>query len=183
MKQAHVDALGPRGRTWLDIASGRDNWRQDSRERESEGDKEGERDREVDDRAAGFPGHAMVPPRALRRRCRHTKCAPTDSARPLPAVSSVCGCPPTQGGMWVVHRTRRLAPHAGEGRAQNQTGRTRQTDTRGSGGERAGADTWRVDTIDATACHHPPQGERERERTTTTRPMDSHRPRRRRLLS
>ena len=66
--------------------------------------------------------------------------------------------------MWVVHRTCRLASHAGEGRAQNQTGRTRQTDTRGSGGERAGADTRRVDTIDATACHHPPQRERERER-------------------
>ena len=36
----------------MDIASGRDNWRQD-RERESEGGKEGEKDREVDDRGSG----------------------------------------------------------------------------------------------------------------------------------
>ena len=39
--------------------------------------------------AAGFPGHAMVPPRALWRRYRHKKCAPTDSARSLPAVLCV----------------------------------------------------------------------------------------------
>ena len=146
----------------MDIASGRDNWRQD-RERESEGGKEGERDREVDDRGSGLSrSRCGSPARALRRRCRHTKCAPTDSARSLPAVP--CVPPNAQGGMWVVHRTCRLASHAGEGRAQNQTGRTRQTDTRGSGGERAGADTRRVDTIDAAACHHPPQRERERER-------------------
>ena len=37
----------------MDIASGRDNWRQD-RERESEGGKEGEGDREVDDRGSGL---------------------------------------------------------------------------------------------------------------------------------
>ena len=39
--------------------------------------------------AAGFSGHAVIPPRALQRRCRHTKCAPTDSARSLPAVPCV----------------------------------------------------------------------------------------------
>ena len=37
----------------MDIASRRDNWRQD-RERESKGGKEGERDREVDDRGSGL---------------------------------------------------------------------------------------------------------------------------------
>ena len=39
--------------------------------------------------AAGFPGHAVVPPRALQRRCRHKRCAPTDRARSLPAVLCV----------------------------------------------------------------------------------------------
>ena len=80
----------------MDIASGRDNWRQD-RERESEGGKEGERDREVDDRGSELSRpRAVVPPRALRRRCRHTECAPTDSARSLPAVPCVrCRWVPT----------------------------------------------------------------------------------------
>ena len=111
--------------------------------------------------AAGRSGHAWFP----RAHC--SGCADTQSAHPPTAharFQQFRVCLPTQGGMWVVHRTCRLTSHAGEGRAQNQTGRTRQTDTRGSGGERAGADTRRVDTIDATACHHPPQRERERER-------------------
>ena len=39
--------------------------------------------------AAGFPGDAVVPPRALRRRCRHTKVR-THRQRTLAASSSVC---------------------------------------------------------------------------------------------
>ena len=62
--------------------------------------------------AAGFPGHAMVPPRALQRRCRHTNCAPTDSARSLPALP--CVPPNTRRHVGCSPHMRRLASHAGE---------------------------------------------------------------------
>ena len=104
--------------------------------------------------------------------------APPRLMSPVPALPPLPLVPLTQAPVWLSVCSRRrwhvgCSPHihaasrptrVKEGRAQNRSSRTRQTDTQGSGGERAGADTRRVDTIDAAACHHPPLRVRERER-------------------
>jgi len=72
----------------MDIASGRDNWRQD-RERESEGGKEGERDREVDDRGSGlFRSRCDSPARTAAAVQTHK--VRTHRQRTLASSSSVC---------------------------------------------------------------------------------------------
>ena len=72
----------------MDIASGRDNWRQD-RERESEGGKEGERDREVDDRGSGlFRSRCDSPARTVAAVQTHK--VRTHRQRTLASSSSVC---------------------------------------------------------------------------------------------
>ena len=85
--------------------------------------------------AAGFPGHAVVPPRALQRRCRHTKCAPTDSARSLPAVPCV---PPNQRkaacGLSTAHAASR--PTRVEVRGPAWSG-SEAAQARGGGGSQA----------------------------------------------
>ena len=72
----------------MDIASGRDNWRQD-RERESEGGKEGERDREVDDRGSGLSRPRRGSP-ARTAAAVQTHKVRTHRQRTLASSSSVC---------------------------------------------------------------------------------------------
>ena len=72
----------------MDIASGRDNWRQD-RESESEGGKEGERDREVDDRGSGLSRPRRGSP-ARTVAAAQTHKVRTHRQRTLASSSSVC---------------------------------------------------------------------------------------------
>ena len=72
----------------MDIASGRDNWRQD-RERESEGGKEGERDREADDRGSGLSRPRRGSP-ARTAAAVQTHKVRTHRQRTLASSSSVC---------------------------------------------------------------------------------------------
>ena len=116
----------------MDIASGRYSWRQD-KERESEGGKEGERDREVDDRGSGLsrprrgsPARTAAAVQTHKVRTHRQRTLASSSFVRAPQRKAACG-------LFTAHAAS-LASHAGEGRAQNQTGRTRQTDTRGSGG-------------------------------------------------
>ena len=145
----------------MDIASGRDNWRQD-RERESEGGKKGERDREVDDRGSGLSRPRRGSP-ARTAAAVQTHKVRTHRQRTLASSSSVCS-PQRKAacGLFTAHAASRPTRVKG-GRRTRLAAQDRPT-PEGAGGERAGADTRRINTIDATACHHPPQRERERER-------------------
>ena len=73
----------------MDIASRRDNWRQD-RERESEGGKEREGDREVDDRGSGLSRPRCGSP-ARTAAVVQTHKVRTHRQRTLAPSSSVCG--------------------------------------------------------------------------------------------
>ena len=58
--------------------------------------------------AAGFPGHAVVPPRTLWRLCRHTVCAPTDRQRTLASRSSLSAPQRTTAcGLFTAHAASR----------------------------------------------------------------------------
>ena len=144
----------------MDIASGRDNWRQDT-ERESERGKEGERDREVDDRGSGLSRPRRGSP-ARTAAAVQTHKVRTHRQRTLASSSSVCA-PQRKAacGLFTAHAASRPTRVKG-GRRTRLAAQDRPTPE--GVGERAGADTRRVDTIDATACHRPPQKERERER-------------------
>ena len=87
--------------------------------------------------------------------------------------------------MWVVHRTYAASrpTRVKGGRRTRLAAQDRPTPegVRGKGlAPTHGAST---QSTRQHATTPPTEGEREGERTTTTRPMDSHRPRRRRLLS
>ena len=121
----------------MDIASGRDNWRQD-RERESEGGKEGERDREVDDRGIGSGlsrSRRGAPARTAAAVQTHK--VRTHRQRTLAASSSVCA-PQRKAacGLFTAHAASRPTRVKG-GRRTRLAAQDRPT-PEGVGGGRAG---------------------------------------------
>ena len=152
-----------------------------AREMESEGGKEGERDREVDDRGSGlFRSRCDSPARTVAAVQTHK--VRTHRQRTLASSSSVCA-PQRKAacGLFTAHAAWRPTRVKG-GRRTRLAAQDRPT-PEGVGGK--GLAPTHGASTQSTRQHAttPTEGEREGERTTTTRPMDSHRPRRRRLLS